>query len=89
MIPTLAGFRGGVSAPPAPTLSYTADGAFTITNYSASLTYAVSGATRSGSSLTSVSYGATITAAYSAGAPVSNVSNTIIHLSQLIIAFGM
>jgi hypothetical protein len=74
MIPTFAGFNTGLSAPAAPTLSYTAQGQFTITNYNASLTYAVIGATRSGNLLTGVSNGATITAAYSAGAPVSNAS---------------
>jgi hypothetical protein len=74
MIPTFAGFRGGLSSPSAPQLSYTAEGQFTITNYSASLTYAVVGATRTGNLLTSVTNGATITAAYSAGAPVSAAS---------------
>jgi hypothetical protein len=74
MIPTFAAFILGLSAPSAPTLSYTAQGQFTITNYNASLTYVVSGATRSGNLLTSVSNGATITAAYSAGAPVSAAS---------------
>ena len=74
MIPTFAGFRGGLSAPAAPQLSYTADGQFTITNYNASLTYAVVGATRTGNLLTGVSNGATITAAYSVGAPTSAVS---------------
>lgn len=74
MIPTFAAFLLGLSAPSAPTLSYTAQGQFTITNYNASLTYAVVGATRTGNLLTSVTNGATITAAYSSGAPVSNVS---------------
>ena len=60
--------------PAAPQLSYTADGQFTITNYSASLTYALSGATRSSNIINSVSNGATITAAYAPGAPVSGSS---------------
>ena len=74
MIATMAGFTTGLSAPPVPQISYTAAGQFTITNYNSSLTYVVSGATRSGSLLSSVSNGATITATYSAGAPVSNAS---------------
>ena len=60
--------------PDAPQLSYTAQGQFTITNYNASLTYALSGATRSGDLITSVTNGATITAAYAPGAPLSNAS---------------
>lgn len=60
--------------PPAPTLSYTAEGQFTITNYDSTLVYAVSGATRTGNLLTSVTNGATITTAYVAGAPTSNPS---------------
>lgn len=87
MIPTLAGLRGGVSSPPAPLLSYTADNAFTITNYDASLTYTVSGATRSGSSLTGVSYGATVRASYSAGAPLSNTS-TMFVLANARVLYG-
>lgn len=85
MIPTFAGFRGGVSSPSAPQLSYTADGQFTITNYNASLTYAVVGATRTDNLLTSVTNGATITAAYSAGAPPSAVStmNVLAHAQVL------
>lgn len=71
MIPTFAGFNLGLSAPAVPTLSYTAQSTFTITNYNASLTYVVVGASRSGDQLTSVTNNATITAAYSAGAPVS------------------
>ena len=71
MIPTLAGFNLGLSAPATPNLSYTAQSTFTITNYDATLTYAVTGATRSGNQLTSVTNNATITAAYAAGAPVS------------------
>lgn len=60
--------------PDAPQLSYTAQGQFTITNYDASLTYALSGATRSSNIISSVSNGATITAAYASGAPVSGAS---------------
>ena len=74
MIPTLAGLRGGVSSPSAPVLSYTSDNVFTITNYDASLTYTVSGATLSGSFLIRVSNGATVRASYSAGSPASNAS---------------
>lgn len=48
-----------------------ADGHFTISNYNAGLTYAVTGATRSGSDLSAVNNGATITASYAPGAPVS------------------
>jgi len=85
MIPTLAGFNMGLSSPAAPILSYTAQGQFTITNYNASLTYAVIGATRSGNLLTGVSNGATITAAYASGAPVSNTStmNVLAHARVL------
>ena len=74
MIPTFFGFTTGLSAPPVPQISYTAAGQFTISPYNSSLTYVVSGATRSGALLSSVSNGATITATYSAGAPVSNAS---------------
>lgn len=56
-------------APAVPTLTYSADSQFTISNYDAGLTYVVSGCTRTGSSLTSVSNGATITAAYGTGSP--------------------
>ena len=85
MIPTFAGFNMGLSAPAAPQLSYTAQGQFTITNYNASLTYAVIGATRTGNLLTSVSNGATITAAYSVGAPASAAStmNVLAHARVL------
>lgn len=58
----------------APTLTYTAQGQFTITNYQAYLTYTVSGATRSGNLLTSVSNGATIRSSVAPGAPLSNAS---------------
>ena len=62
----------GISLPaPTPTLSYTADGQFTITNYNAALFYTVTGATRTNDLLTSVSDNATITAAYANGLPVS------------------
>lgn len=71
MIPTIAGLGFGLSAPPVPNLSYTADGVFTITNYNATFNYTTTGATRSGDQLTSVSNNATITARYAAGAPVS------------------
>lgn len=65
----------GISVPPpTPTLSYTADGQFTITNYNAALFYVVTGATRSSDILSSVSNGATITAAYANGAPTSGSS---------------
>lgn len=57
--------------PPVPTLAYTAQGTFTITNYDPTLTYTVTGATRSGSQLTGISSGATIKTAYSPGAPQS------------------
>lgn len=60
--------------PDAPQLSYTAQGQFTITNYNASLTYALSGATRTDDIISSVTNGATITAAYASGAPVSGAS---------------
>ena len=85
MIPTFAGFNMGLSSPPAPQLSYTAQGQFTITNYNASFTYAVIGATRTGNLLTSVTNGATITAAYSSGAPVSATStmNVLAHARVL------
>lgn len=63
------------SGPPAvPTLSYTAQGQFTITNYDSNLVYNVSGANRSGDLLTSVSNGATITASYASGAPASSAA---------------
>lgn len=78
MIPTLAGFRGGISSPDTPTLSYTAQGEFTIINYSASLTYTVVGATRTNDKLTNVTNNATITAAYSAGAPVSSARTMLV-----------
>ena len=71
MIHTFAGFNMGLSAPAVPVLSYTAESTFTITNYDATLTYVVVGASPSGNQLTSVTNNATITAAYSAGAPVS------------------
>jgi hypothetical protein len=73
MIPTLVGGVGSTAKFPAPlpTLSYTADGQFTITNYSATLFYSVSGATRSADLLTSVSDNATIRAAYASGLPLS------------------
>lgn len=74
MIPTLVGLRGGLSAPTAPQLSYTADGQFTITNYNASLVYTTTSATRSGNLISSVTNGATINAAYGVGAPVSGSS---------------
>lgn len=85
MIPTFAGFNMGLSPPESPTISYTAQGQFTITNYNASLTYAVVGATRSSNLLTSVSNGATITAAYASGAPTSAVStmNVLAHAQVL------
>ena len=71
MIPTFAGFNMGLSTPAVPVLSYTAQSTFTITDYNATLTYVVVGATRSGNQLTSVTNNSTITAAYSSGAPVS------------------
>jgi hypothetical protein len=72
MIPTLVGGVASTKfAAPTPALSYTADGQFTITNYSATLFYSVSGATRTADLLTSVSDNATITAAYASGLPVS------------------
>lgn len=74
MIPTLIGFRTGLNAPPAPQLSYTAEGQFTIINYSSTIFYEVSGATRTNDILSSISNGATIRAAYSVGAPLSNSS---------------
>lgn len=78
MIPTLAGFNLGLSAPATPNLSYTAQSTFTITNYDATLTYAVTGATRSGNQLTSVTNNATITAAYASGAPVSGTRTMLV-----------
>lgn len=85
MIPTLVGLRGGLSAPTAPQLSYTADGQFTITNYNASLVYTTTGATRSGNLISSVTNGATINAAYGVGAPVSGSSlmNVLAHARVL------
>lgn len=67
-ISTLAG------APSAPVLAYTAQGTFTINNYDAALTYTVTGATRTGNQLTAVTNGATIRAAYAAGATQSAAS---------------
>lgn len=64
----------GPAKAPAPQISYTADGQFTITNYNAALLYNVSGASRTGDKINGVSNGATITAAFKAGAPVSNAS---------------
>jgi hypothetical protein len=80
MIPTLVGGVGSTAKFPAPlpTLSYTADGQFTITNHSASLFYSVSGATRSGNLLTSVSNGATIRAAYGSGLPLSAAATMLV-----------
>ena len=77
--------------PDAPQLSYTADGQFTITNYSASLTYALTGATRTGNIISSVTNGATITAAYAAGAPVSGSSlmNVLAHARVLTDSIGV
>jgi hypothetical protein len=77
--------------PPAPTLSYTAEGQFTITNYDANLVYAVSGATRTGNLLTSVSNGATITTAYAVGATTSNVStmNVLANARVLTTSIGV
>lgn len=91
MIPTFAGFNMGLSAPAAPQLSYTAEGQFTITNYDSSLTYAVVGATRTGNLLTSVTNGATITAAYSTGAPTSAAStmNVLAHARVLTDGIGV
>ena len=91
MIPTLAGFNMGLSDPDAPTLSYTAQGQFTITNYNASLTYVVVGATRSGNLLTSVSNGATITSAFASGAPTSAAStmNVLAHARVLTDSIGV
>lgn len=67
------------SGPPdAPTLSYTAQGQFTITNYDSNLFYNVSGATRSGNLLSSVSNGATITASYASGAPASSAATMLV-----------
>lgn len=61
-----------LAGPPAvPTLTYSAQGTFTITNYDPTLTYTVTGATRTGNQLTGVSNGATITAAWAPGAPQS------------------
>jgi hypothetical protein len=80
MIPTLVGGVGSTAKFPAPppTLSYTAEGQFTITNHSASLFYSVSGATRSGNLLTSVSNGATIRAAYGSGLPLSAAATMLV-----------
>jgi hypothetical protein len=95
MIPTLAGFMMGFmmgsSDPDAPTLSYTAQGQFTITNYNASLTYVVVGATRSGNLLTSVSNGATITSAFAPGATTSAAStmNVLAHSRVLTDSVGV
>jgi hypothetical protein len=77
--------------PPPPTLSYTAQNQFTITNYNAALVYAVSGATRAGSLLTSVSNGATIATSYAVGATISNVStmNVLAHGRVLTTSFGV
>lgn len=57
--------------PPVPTLSYTAERTYTITNYDANLTYTVTGATRSGNTITGATNGATITSAYAPGATQS------------------
>jgi hypothetical protein len=80
MIPTLVGGVGSTAKFPAPppTLSYTAEGQFTITNHSASLFYSVSGATRSGNLLTGVSNGATIRAAYGSGLPLSPAATMLV-----------
>ena len=62
------------AAPPAtPDLSHTAYGQFTITNYDASLTYAVTNGTRTGAVITvpSVNSTMTVTSAYGSGAPTS------------------
>jgi hypothetical protein len=61
-----------LAGPPAvPTLTYSAQNTFTITNYDATLTYTVTGATRTGNQLTAVTNGATIKAAWAPGAPQS------------------
>jgi hypothetical protein len=60
--------------PAAPVLAYTAQGQFTISNYDASLTYVVAGATRNGAILTGVSDGATVKTAYTATSPQSAAS---------------
>lgn len=76
----------GVSVkPPTPTLSYTADGQFTITNYSATLFYVVTNATRTNDLLTSVTSGATITAAYANGLPVSGTATMLVAANARIL----
>jgi hypothetical protein len=57
--------------PAAPVLAYTAQGQFTITNFDATLTYTVTGATRTGAVLTGVSDGATVKVAYTSTSPQS------------------
>ena len=65
----------GPNLPPAaPFLRYSAEGQFTIDNYSGGLIYSVSGASRSGNILSGVSNGATITAEYGDGSPKSKSS---------------
>jgi hypothetical protein len=61
------------SPPPTPTLSHTALGQFTITNYNSALDYVVTNGTRSGAVITVPTATSTmnVTAAYAAGAPVS------------------
>jgi hypothetical protein len=75
--------RGSVKASPAqPAITYgAAEGQFTITNYDASLTYALSGCSRSGSTLSAVSNGATVTVAYTSVSPpsASRTLNVLAH----------
>lgn len=73
-------------APAVPVLTYSADSQFTISNYNAALTYAVTGCTRSGSSLTSVSNNATITAAYGEGTP--SAARTMLILAHTYYSTG-
>lgn len=65
-MPILAAVSGAASSgkgatPPVPTLSYTAENKFTITNYSSSLIYTVSGGTISENIVTPNSVGTTVT----------------------------
>jgi hypothetical protein len=60
--------------PPAPFLSYTAEGTFTIGNYNAAFDYKVTGATRNGNLLNGVSNGASINVGFDASGLRSNNS---------------
>lgn len=85
---------GGVNAgkgatPPVPTLSYTAQSQFTITNYDSTLQYSVTGASRSGNivNINSVGTTATVNAKYSRST-ISSANRSLLTAAHARVLYG-